>query len=533
MKPNVSPTSNKVFQSSSKHKNSIFRMIILLILTVMCIAAACQPTPDEPIIVNKNDGSLEQALAQSSEETGGDSSAPEAYNAPSHWTQTHQRGKLTVEVDTNVILPDVKAYLVKTVQPVSFSQERVNQMVDYFAKGKKLYEMPHIMCKSDYNDWLIEAKRGQEIDGEYVVNEGSLAWVRELEQRIAEAPEVSPKIYTDATLTYMRNGQDGSDLTAYGPNFVHVAVDSGDHTDTMISVSNHADKNKRDTSFMYWRGSNVQTQSWCEEILEQELDFLKMYPENPDPYAKKTIEHYQALLAVMEEVVISPEDAQQQAQTIIDDFGIKGLTLLSSEKAVISGFEPICGVDNTMPDRSGYQFRYVRSCEGILAYEAQGSYSSSDGEEPPAYVPPFEMETLTVFVSEYGIDFVNWQGASEIVETVSDHVPLLAFDKIQQALLDQIYYKKSFWLERDNTDTESETVYVRSAALHMGYIPVKDDPHKAMLIPVWVFETDEETTIKNPVGDGETRTLPGNHEQYVLSAIDGGVIGPWFLASRE
>jgi hypothetical protein len=63
------------------------------------------------------------------------------------------------------------------------------------------------------------------------------------------------------------------------------------------------------------------------------------------------------------------------------------------------------------------------------------------------------------------------------------------------------------------------TISVVSAQLRMGYINVKDDPGRALMVPVWVFDTKESYLL-----DLTGNQFEHDSDQYVLNAIDGGVI---------
>ena len=106
-----------------------------------------------------------------------------------------------------------------------------------------------------------------------------------------------------------------------------------------------------------------------------------------------------------------------------------------------------------------------------------------------------------------------------MVETVSDNVTLLPFEDIQQALKDQIFYKKSFSHMDEMFGLSNFEIDVTSAELRMGYIGVKDNDKQALMVPVWVFETIA----------GNDNAVLNKHQShpddtYVLNAIDGGVI---------
>ncbi|MDD5017662.1 MAG: DUF6034 family protein [Eubacteriales bacterium] len=447
---------------------------VAAVMLATCVLTACQPTPEEEVIVNKGDGEFEEAINATA--------APAAaYEAPGHWSETVENGKLTIAIDTDVTLPDVSVYPVVKLEPATFSQQRLDELVAYFAGDNKLYE-PEVMTKADYEEKLVEAKKGDLIDGEYVITEQSLAYVEELEKKIANAPEDSPRVYADTTLTY-RKDENGNADTAAGENFFCVTVENKSGNDASIYAGNYVEGYNTSTSFSYTCGGGYETASF---FMPEDVEWID----------------YETILAGIN---ISEADAAAQAQNIIDDLGIEDMVLDNAEKAIL--------YDET--NRGGYAFEYIRESGGIAGYQ-RTSWSTNAGEAEPAYSPPFFQERVAIVVTENGVEYFSWTGCAQVVETVSGNVPLLAFEKIQQDLKDQIYYKKSFELDREGL--EELTVTVNSAGLRVGYISVENNVHQALLVPVWVFEVSETVTYY-----GETYEV--DRDVYIFNAIDGGVIG--------
>jgi len=482
--------------SNEKHTAKRTALFFITALMIVSVLTACQPTPAEPVIVNKNDGRLEAQIS-------GPPKAPDSCEAPAHWKETVQKGKLTIEIDTDIILPNVKAYPVVKLEPVAFTQQRIDELVNYFAPGKKLYEWPSVMTKADYEKDLIEAKKGAYVDGKYVVTEDSLRVVKELEEKIRNAPKTYKRKYSGTKLTYLRD-LDGKKITAGGENFLNVAVENGDHDDALITVSNYTEGFGDATGFSYGGGNGYTTESFYKQNEEH------MFTPDVEEAEKTNFEK------LFSEIKIAGKEAQARAEKVLSDLEISGIKLVNAEKAVLHSWDNLWGISSNRPDTGGYIFEYMRESGGIAGFELTG-WGGSRGEEPPAYAPPFPMEFVSIFVSEEGVEDFRWQGCSRVVETVSENAPLLPFEKMQKALTDQIYYKQSFGL--DMSDLKEMKVSVKKAGLRVGYIGVKDNVRQALLVPVWVFNCAETYTQK----DGDA--FPGNIDDYLFNAIDGGVIG--------
>ncbi len=467
-------------------KKRIMRSMIAV--CVLFLLAGCQPTPEEPVVVNKNDGKLEEKMQATPAPT-------QVYEAPTHWSETVEGEKLNIVIDTDVILPDVSAYPVVKLEQQPFTQEQVDDMVHYFAGDAKLY-LPHVETKADYDEEIVYAKRGQEIDGEFVVNDESKAWVEELEKRRDAAPDDSPVIYCDTTLAYRSNYETGEKIIEDGKNFLSVVFQNEDGSEAHVSLSSYAKGESSRSYFSYAlrEGIGYIAESWYRTEMEFEMTEEEA--------------GWDGVGALFEKVTMHEEDALAMAEKVIGDLGIKDMVLVSAEKAVAQ----------EMPDKGGYILEYARQSGGIPLYWFTGGSYAKD-EEPPQYYPPFAEEHIEFQVNEDGIQSFFWSGCAQVAETVSDNVQLLPFEDVQQALKDQIFYKKSFMPTDEYYGLSNFEVDVTSAQLRMGYIGVKDNENQAMMVPVWVFET----TFGN---DNAVLNKHQSHsdDTYVLNAIDGGVI---------
>lgn len=104
-------------------KQNKFRCINgCLMFVVLILLTACQPTPEEEIVVNKGDGALEiklQATPVPPEEA-------QAFAVPDCWQETLEIGDSRVVFDAAVECP-VTAFPVFEVEEASFTAQTVNE----------------------------------------------------------------------------------------------------------------------------------------------------------------------------------------------------------------------------------------------------------------------------------------------------------------------------------------------------------------------------------------------------------------------
>lgn len=462
-------------------KKRILSGVFAFALSALCLLSGCQPTPDNPPVVNKNDGQLEEKMQATP--------APvKPYEAPAHWSETEEGEKLIIVIDTDIQLPDVNAYPVVKLEPTAYTQQQIDDMVHYFVGDKPLY-LPPVKTKADYDEEIIEAKRPPENEGDFfIIDWDPSERVKELEEKRAAAPDDSPVISADTTLTYKKDYVTGEDVTQYGKNFLSVCFENEDGGDGTVMANNY-----------FKDGNFVLSPSFTYRRSDAGFVSESTYRNAIDGGESEEDCGWTGAGALFDKVAVNEQDAKAKAEQVIGDLNIKGLMLVKCEKAV----------SPNVPEKSGYELEYTRQNGGIAAYWFGGG-RYAEGEALPAYSPPFGEEVLRFDISKDGIEVFSWWGYSHEVEKVSDNVALLPFEEVKQKLKNQIFYKKSF-------DDLADTVTVLSAELRMGYIGVKEKRSQALLIPVWVFETtlsfnDQGSSVQFP------------DDTYVLNAIDGGVI---------
>lgn len=212
-------------------------------------------------------------------------------------------------------------------------------------------------------------------------------------------------------------------------------------------------------------------------------------------------------------------------EKLIKDLNIQDMMLLDTEKIIPVFSEGDYSIPPAADDKGGYLFHYMRQSGGIPSFMIT-SWGSNKGEEPPTYAPPFHEERLDIGVTNKGVVSVYWDGRVKPVETVSANATLLPFEQIQQALIKQITYKKSFMMQH----MKKLVIKVDSAELRMGYINIKDNMKQAMMVPEWIFHTTEIYTTEF---EGKEYTNEGNKEDFLINAVDGGVIGPRMPDDRK
>lgn len=506
--------------------------ILVLLMLFTCFTTACQPgetVPDTSEAAEQNSSvqneidneepsvnteeneniTLTSSTTQLSIET-----STEPYTVLEHWMETVQEDTLTVEIDTDITMPATDKFPVARVEPLTLTQELVNELVEYFVPDGKLYEWPRPKTKAGYEEWLKEARKGQYVDGGYVVTSDSLAWVAELERRIENAPEEASVVYVDPTLTYRIGDPNQPRDLAGGKNFLSVKVERDGQVDPRIYVANLVEGYDIEgyfdrVRFCYSEGNTFMTESYIDSRIEECMGY-----EDDDP-EDQTLENFTQWKTAAEGAKLTLEEAKLYAEKVLSDLGLTDIKLITAEKAALISPYNDGSDDVDGEDVGGYGFVYMREINGIVGFERY-SWGGHPMEEAPNYIEPFEQETVKIFVSEKGVQHFEWNGCAQVTEEITDSVKLLPFEQVQQTLVKQIYNKNIAPL----TAGLNLRVKVVSAELCMDYINT-DNEMEALFVPVWKFDVYR----LNAVDNYELTEL--GHSIIVINAIDGGTIDPY------
>ena len=107
--------------------------LLVCILAVALLLCACQPTPAEEIVVNKGDGTLEEAVAA-------EALPPARYEAP-ETLRLDPFGTETFEVvvAAEVSVPNVEQYPIVEVTPRTITADWARDMMNRMADGRTMY----------------------------------------------------------------------------------------------------------------------------------------------------------------------------------------------------------------------------------------------------------------------------------------------------------------------------------------------------------------------------------------------------------
>jgi hypothetical protein len=472
-------------------KKAHVRLLVALLCLLFVILTGCQPTPEAPVVVGKNDGDNKvTSLFGETSETEGPYTAPESWKEETSVTF----GGLSVTIDAKVTVPDVTKFPVVKVDDHVFSQEEADNILTILSEGNKLFSTE--MTRADKEELLLVMKSNlakfkaisspTENDLEIIATYEEYR-IPQLEAEIQAMPEgATAKPFTTNFQPDSTTG--GMEIAVY--------ADLGGENLAGISISNGADEVTAGFSMPSGKvrfGNGFTGVYWT-------FDEEKRMVTKED--------------AVPAGISITREEAIAQSEVMLSKLGLNDMYLALTIPASLC-----TTLSTTDASKQCWMFIYVPIVNGIPIemekenMRARYKHAVSTNEE---YNASFSNPVVSFQIDDSGID-MWWDGPIDIQETLNENAVLLPFDQIQTRISQQLPIKYAA--------IEGITqVHVTSIELNYMRARIKNTQDGYMLLPVWdvIGYTDEPLT-------GAAKGPKANPEDFLetlltISAIDGSVL---------
>lgn len=428
-------------------KKAILISNIVLVLTSFMIG--CQPTPKNPIIINK--GNSNNFSGQNSEPSS--QVLPTKYETPSNYQATYNRegSKLELNINASVSIPNVNAFPVTSIKPTKFTQEQVNNMVKVLFQGKTVYNAGGPITKSELEDCLIVAKaelaKGEKDPSSGYDVEDLKKTIKGIEAEIQNAPvKVDKKI---ASLQLHTN--------EYNEIRLDVKADLGKNKDATLTLMNKESGNQNDC-YARFKNTNDDGTYYC---------FDDWHVARNTPLNLK----------------VSKDEAINQAKKLLNDLNITDMDIVEVLPGIVGGSEE-SDASEISNNPKCYMIYFMRTVGGIPytygnTLDMKGSFIA-----PGSYAPPWGPEQILVCIDDSGVAEFNWQYPAAVTDTINKSITLLPFDKIMNIFDEQIFVKSA---EQGDDTLKNYTYNIDKVILGLGCIQSKDNQDEYLLIPVWNF----------------------------------------------
>ena len=455
----------------------------IFILIVIALMSACQPTPDEPVVIDKND--LEQKIMQ----TATPQQSQQVEQLTLQETLDFQSG-VQVVIDADIEQPQVKAYSVYEVKPHETTLDEAKTFSYFFLQGLPLYEYNYVRTKTDIEmDIMIirtllnDTRKSMTVGSEEIrqMNIDSLTdQLDKLEDEYAKVPEKAPE-----------------------PKPTTVGFTEDPYFYKTMRLKAFLDDNPSYFSIVIY------------DTHESYMCFLYNIPESYGMIDRYVWSFHAT--DVLLGVNITRLDAQAEAEKLLNELGLNDFQLEWAEaKAEFdlksSTIPSVSELTNNPDIRKCFAFHYSHMYNGIPAMHIQPCYGM-ESESGAQYDRPWSPEEIIIYVDDSGIVGFQWISPGDIVRTINDNVKLKDFKAIKEVFMKQLFYQRT-WA---NPGTKNNKITIKTIKLNLMRVKIKDE-NKHYLLPVWDFIGDWKRT------EGSNDINTENVSFMTINAIDGSVI---------
>lgn len=467
------------------------RTWIILLLAVLLLAG-CQPTPEEEIVMNKADGTLEEAIRHSDpvhsyapektaepekpeEPTDPASSLRNVLGVPEQWTDAYDGsiygGMLYVRIDAATEVPNVSRVPVFAGRLDGARAEETERLTKLLLGDGPYYRL----------EWDMKAEALEQVKLWQAILDaidaglyGDAANVREQYAYLVEA--------------WMKEYQKAEEPAALEPW-------DGSYSDKPFQLMN-ADRN----AFQWVRYYLRYTEHGMMKLVADPRYVHAPANEAEQAAAKASEQFVQTLgLCDAKTIGVYPIDGQTRMNLHTD-----------------RGFDDVCFTE-LAPVYAGIPiYQYSEKYHGSYYGAVESGYMEEE------YAEASEQETIHIIVRDGRVVQCMWFQPFHVTETVNENVALLPFATIADI------FRKNIFLSIFAGEDVGDTLFLHVTDVKLSYMRIKQkDSDAYYLLPVWDFlgyatKTENEQLSDEALWEFSSQTL------LTINAIDGSVIDRTF-----
>ena len=516
------------------------KLICLCLAAVLILMSGCQKTPDKAIVVQKDQESfLDKAQGgnkqnSSSQLFGGQNMidmAPastdntalrEMTGAPERveYTEMALNGRLNVKVDAGVVLPNANAVPVLRVRAVDFPEELSIAFFNRLCSGEVLMDQSRRLTKSEIERKILENEQERK-KPEYKDDPQAQAMYDQMNENLKKQYETAPD-----SITPMQNDGSFYSIPVIDPRQKVVGFYEGIEAfnDEKYFVIRNSNGLEKPVIYEYEGGgwSGVAAGS-----------LATMYY---DVYAyMQTSGVWGALpLRLIEDESVAPKEAYGQISCTPAEARAMAEDLLAGTGMGVYRIYLNCDYNphflaqetRTLENCNyGYTLECLRMVKGVPCASDSGvNYGVLDDY----YSPSWPYEQLTIFITDDGIQSVQWTSPIEVTHILVENSNLMPFSDVMDI------FKKMGPIVFTPNEMNSKIPYGDSEVAEYGFtvneirlelrrVREQNSVKDGLLVPVWSFygnvwySTKDGSETETPISDLNTCLL-------TINAVDGSII---------
>ena len=427
------------------------KRIFSLIIIVCWVFAACQPTPGNTIVENKNDSDLKEAILKTVEPANENKN--EEYEEIVHISKVaiNDSGTVTVNIDADVVQLNERNISVAKLVKYNYTQEEIDKIIEAFFGENLTYYNPLISTKEDIEETILRLQLLLS-DDEALLNSSAaeatgstdLNELRKIvEGFIKEQLELLKIAPDDRPIIARPNIDDGG----------RAEVDNGSDDRGYVRLSGNSARFANIVCYKFSDDTRVPRKISAQTVAETDSE--------------------------SEEIVI----AKQVAQNFIDKTKLKKVML----------GDVFISLDNPHGDPAEYGFidkvvfserKFYVVCFERKIGENTIDYSLYEGDEDSSgYSIPWPYERMEVWVEGNEIVQFRWSAPSQVNEIMNENVALqIDYEQAIDLSVNHLFVKYSYLFDENVV----EKINAEIAKVRLEMVRVKEaDTNEYIIIPAW------------------------------------------------
>lgn len=479
----------------------IFLLIILLVML-----SACQSTPQEKVVIGKNDGKLEEII----ENSHSDIAKIDKVKESEIWKETFSTKDNCVvfEIDSEIYVPEVDGFPVVYISPKNITQKMADMVLDTLIGSNTLYEESEEMTKREIKREIINIeyaianeytkyKESDPEEYEYLIKRATLR-LEELYKLFESAPEVPSN-----TASRYFNVPDGSECEGENAPL----IDNGTLTKEQVE--------------------RIESEQLAgQKVIKGEVDLGK------EEMAKIEIYKYSPVnqgiwfkngdvdrMITFDPIVadISKDEAIDVARKALESMGLEDFELYQT------GYSRVWN-QGEEEETYAVKFLFKRVVNNVSISHVDESKYRSGGQ---SFMEPWGSERIWIAIDKTGILSFRYSYPIKIDEIANDNVDILPFEEIKEIFKKQMQIGYAW-----NADEHiiSQDVTIDRIELGLARVARRNNSGH-MLVPAWNFYGYETYTYdeQQPGGwqlDENNQVVISEYATSFLTinAIDGSLI---------
>ncbi len=489
----------------------------IVILSFLLLLTSCQPTPETPVVMGRDEEKLAAAMAQTSQP--GEEAQP--YDAPGHLTLEFDGlpDNYSIVFDADVQVPEQTQWPVYTVAKAHVTQQQADAVREALLGDTVLYKPEKNsgrgLIQHNINDYEEGLKSAIDAGEDQMADEIQKA----LKELYAEYEKAESSELEKANLTF-----------AFMEDVVPVELYSDKRVELDHGCSRTIWTDEARAKAIAAGCESIH--GFCTMDNGRKMQFLAKNDED-DPIV--FLESTESMNT--QEVSYSLDEAKTRADEMLKKMGLDFVLVYAETIQTYSDADAT--LKNTVNE--GYLLMYKRQIDGVPQDYVLSGINQNISDEYKSAVP--QQETVRIRLNEGGLVSFMWR-PMEVIAQETKSAALLPFDDIKDRIAEQLKVQ-SIWDEQmENSEETNDIVSMRLEVntIKLSYLLIdkQNDMDSYYLIPVWNvcgslyyhYRNDYPAGVSEPfdIDENMERAAWGTFGQthlysvLTINALDGSVI---------